>query len=150
MFEYTSEQLQERYGVTAEELKAKCKGVLEYMVDYRPRRAGGLVFTDRAMCKLDGAHGPKDDPKKDAMYESDSFVWARVAGDLPPNPRRVWVIVEGADQKGVCNMPQRYAKGFRVPGKRIPVRHVADNVYQIVVPKWNDITVGRVIGDEEA
>lgn len=142
-FSYTRAQLCERYGLNEVEVGEWGKGRLEYMKDYRPHRTHGMVFKPIALTKLD-AFLVKAAVDPHGLYEDEKWEWGVVTADLPPNPRWVWVKVHGHDGKGFCNIPLRMSRLFRVPGKRIPVRHVSDNVWQIVIPKWNDLVEGRL------
>ena len=119
-------------GVEIEDVRVASKQHLKYMKDYRPHRQGGLLFSRRGISRL------LREKEKNDIYRDEDFAWAVVCKTLPPNPRRVWIRVPGVDEKCTCNLPMRFAKKLRFPGKRIPVRMVGEGLYQLVIPKWSE------------
>jgi len=137
--------LASRYNLSAEDLRAECKKWLTWGKHYRAHKGHGYAFSREGAAILDEKLGPHGDPGRDEPYVEDKWVWATVCSTLPPNRRHVWIAVPGVEGKCVCNLPTRFSDNFRVPGRRLPVRHVDENVYQIVVPAWSDFVEDRVI-----
>jgi len=112
-------------GMDAEEVKALAKERLTYRTDYFTHPHDRLRFTRAALERL----------TEKSLYEpeaSDDILRAKVCKKLPPNDRYIWIRGHDIEGRGTCQIPKRWAKFYRQPDKAVRVRHVSENVYQIV------------------
>lgn len=68
----------------------------------------------------------------------DEVTWGVVTRSMPPNPRRIWIQVSGHEGRGEVSLPMKLAKRYRRAGKRIPVRHISGNIWQLAKVNWRD------------
>lgn len=109
------------------ELSKLGKAHLEYRKDYFMHPKDGMRYSVDAVKHLKEILRPEN---KVFDAEPNEIVVAKVCKTLPANPRFLWIHVPGFDGKGVCQIPQRYVRQYRIPGKRITVRHVKDKTFQ--------------------
>lgn len=122
--------------ITGNEMAKLCKKHLTYKEDYFMHRIDGTRITVEAVHKLkEIVHPPT--PIFDEL-PGDEVIEAHITAHLPQNSRMAFINVPGKEGRFICNIPPRHAKMFRVARRKIYVRHVGDDVYQLVIPRWND------------
>lgn len=122
--------------ITSNEVAKLCKKHLVYREDYFMHPKDGTRISIEAIKKLKEIVTPQSHIFDE--LPGDKVIEAHITGYLPPNPRRAFINIPGKEGRFTCNIPPRYAKIHRVAGRRIYVRHVGDDVYQLVIPRWND------------
>lgn len=142
-FDYKLADVMQRYGLERNEAKAFCKEVLDWGEDYRAGGRQVYVITQAGMEKLE-AHMNK----RNALFvaDEDETIDAVVHRIQPKNPRCIFVVAPEIEGKGVCQVPLRLSQQFRKPGKKLSVRHVDGNTYQIVLKAWRHEQEDRYIG----
>jgi hypothetical protein len=128
---YALSELVEDFGLMEDDLRRAAKRHLIYNRDYFNAGRAGMRLRQSGVDKL------RDEikPQRNALFCADSSesIMATVHRILPPNPRFLWIVGDGIEGRGVCHVPARLSKLYRVAGKRLRVRHVDGNVYQIVL-----------------
>lgn len=135
-------------GISEEELRRVSREHLEYRKDYfmhpkdKMRYASGAVeVLQEYMLSKSGVDKVVEviHPKSDIfLAHEDEVLDGKVFRTLPPNPRMVWITVDGFEGRQECNLPPRFRDMYRKPGKRIPVRHVEGIVFQFAIKDWID------------
>lgn len=143
-FTHTAEELTKRFSVDYDTLREASKQVLKWQKDYRAGGKHRLVYTAEGVEALD-AHFYKRAPLF-AEQDGDELIEAVVCRIQPQNPRCAYVVGQGIEGKGVCNIPMRLSKMYRKPGKKVFVRHVDGNTYQIVLRSWREGVEDKVLG----
>lgn len=115
-------------GISEDELKKLSKELLIWRKDFKMFPARGVHYTEDAVDALRNTRatlGEAFDVKEDEV------VWGVALDRQPPNHRFVWLAVPGVDGQCLAAVPMRLSTRYRVPGKRIPLTHIEDNLYQI-------------------
>lgn len=112
-------------GCSVDEVREWCKQKLTYRKDYINMPNGNGLHIAK------GSLG-KNDPDPLYTASDDEIIIAKVHRTMPPNKRFIWITAPGIEGKGICNIPRKFVSRFRDAGKHVRVRHVEDNVYQLV------------------
>ena len=144
-FHVTLADICKEHGLDEQQVKGLAKEVLAYRREYMVHPKHKLRFSSAGVTKLEARIAALGHVFSAAKEE---YIWAKTARMQPKNPRRVYIVGPEIEGKGICPIPAKLSKIYRQAGKRVPVRHVKDNVYQIVVPAWRDDQETKTLGDK--